>query len=403
MHGLSLLKRWLARNGCITHKARLEALMRVVDAALRGCRLSLTELGRHRPGPGFVKHHIKAVDRLLGNRHLHRERLGIYTAMARALVGQISRPVVIVDWADCELERQVLILKAALPIRGRAFTLYEEAHPMRRYNNPKTHRRFLRNLKQVLPQHCQPIIVTDAGFRGPWFRDVEALGWHWVGRIRNCINYFCPDSQRWRSTHSLYKDATPRMRYLGLRTLARRRSYRCHLYLMRAYIRGPGGPKKRRNYGTNTQLYRILHRTPWLLASSLPHGRRSCTTIKRLYTQRMQIEENFRDLKSHRWGFALRYARTKRTERIESLLLIAALATLLLWLLGIAAKTRQWMRHFQANTIRHRNVLSIVFLGRSVAHNPPFRLNAIELLDAFRELQTMLLDNAQLREIRGDP
>ena len=28
-------------------------------------------------------------------------------------------------------------------------------------------------------------MVTDAGFRGPWFRDVEARGWDWVGRIRN--------------------------------------------------------------------------------------------------------------------------------------------------------------------------------------------------------------------------
>ena len=39
-------------------------------------------------------------------------------------------------------------------------------------------------VKSVLPEGCRPIVVTDAGFRGPWFRDVEALGWDWVGRIR---------------------------------------------------------------------------------------------------------------------------------------------------------------------------------------------------------------------------
>lgn len=29
------------------------------------------------------------------------------------------------------------------------------------------------------------LLVTDAGFRGPRFRAVEAMGWHWLGRLRN--------------------------------------------------------------------------------------------------------------------------------------------------------------------------------------------------------------------------
>lgn len=27
--------------------------------------------------------------------------------------------------------------------------------------------------------------VTDAGFRSPWFRAVEKLGWYWLGRLRH--------------------------------------------------------------------------------------------------------------------------------------------------------------------------------------------------------------------------
>lgn len=30
--------------------------------------------------------------------------------------------------------------------------------------------------------------MTDAAFRGPWLKAVEAQGWDWVGRIRNKIN-----------------------------------------------------------------------------------------------------------------------------------------------------------------------------------------------------------------------
>jgi hypothetical protein len=63
----------------------------------------------------------------------------------------------------------------------------------------------------------------------------------------------------------------------------------------------------------------------------------------RAYSRRMQIEVAFRDLKNHRWGFALRYARTKNAKRLEIVLLIALLATFVLWLMGIAARTQHLM------------------------------------------------------------
>lgn len=386
MHGLSLLKKWCERNELIGHQARLEAMLRVVAAVLAGSKLSLTHLGRCRAGAAFVKHHIKAVDRLLGNRHLHAERRPLYSALARTVLAGCVRPLVIVDWADCELERQLLILRAAVPLGGRTFTLYEEVHPLSRYNSPKTHRRFLHALHQVLPQHCRPIIVTDAGFRGPWFRDVEALGWDWIGRIRNTIKYFKPETGRWCYVHSLYPTATPKVQHLGERVLSKRLQYRCRLYLVRAYKRAPGRPRKKKSYGTNDGLYRRLHRSPWLLATSLPHHRHAAKQIVKAYAARMQIEEAFRDLKSHRWGHALRYARSKNTARLEVLLMLALLATFVLWLLGIAAKSRGWQRHFQANTEKRRNVLSIPFLGKAVIAKPDFRITSADLAESLSQL-----------------
>ncbi|MFQ5938358.1 MAG: IS4 family transposase [Acidiferrobacterales bacterium] len=395
MHAISLLKRWCERNGVIGHRARLGALLRVVDALLSGGKLALTHLGRNRPGDAFIKHHIKAVDRLLGNRHLHGERLGVYAAMARTLLAHSERPLIVVDWADCELERGLLILKAAVPLGGRAITIYEEVHRLSRYNSPKTHRRFLRHLKEVLPDHVCPIIVTDAGFRGPWFREVESYGWDWIGRIRNSIKYFKPETGRWCDTRSLYREATPRVRHIGWRCLSKRHRYWCRLYLVRAYYRGPGRPRKRKSYGTNDGLYRKLHRAPWLLATSLSHASGNGKTIMRAYARRMEIEETFRDLKNHRWGFALRYARTTSTERLEVLLLVAVLATLLLWLMGLAATGRQWTRHFQPNTERRRSVLSTVFLGQQLWKNNHLRVTHNELTHAFEQLTTLLAQQAQ--------
>ncbi len=396
MHTIRFLESWLERNSVIGHRARTQALVRIVDALLRGGKLALTHLGRHRGGTAFVKHHIKAVDRLLGNRHLHRERTGVYRALARTLLRGLARPTIVVDWADCELDRELLILKAALPIGGRAVSIYEEVHPLRRYNSPKTHRRFLRQLNAVLPDACRPIIVTDAGFRGPWFREVQSYEWDWVGRIRNRIKYFRPETGRWCYTHSLYREATPRVRHLGERCLSRRHRYWCRLYLVRTYRRGPGRPRKRRSYGTNDTLYRRLHRAPWLLATSLPHRRGTASLVKRLYTRRMQIEETFRDLKNHRWGFGLRYARTASPMRLEVLLLLGVLATFVLWLLGLAATAHRWMRHFQANTERRHTVLSTVFLGREMLRSHRLKLDYRELSGALERLENMVAVKAQL-------
>jgi hypothetical protein len=368
MHAKQVLSRWLENRVVIGHAARAAALLKVVQALLLCGKASLTLLGRSRSGPAHVKHHIKAVDRLLGNQLLHRELSHVYRAIAHALFVGIRRPVLAVDWSDfeCGKGRKWAMIKAAAPAGGRAVVVYARVFPFKRYNSPGAHREFLQGLKAVLPELCYPIIVTDAGFRGPWFRAVEALGWDWVGRIRNKIKFFNEETGRWSFTNSLYKLATPVVRYLGQALLSRRFAYRFHMYLVRAHAPARGGRRKKAHRNANTKLYRRLHRAPWLLATSLPHERGSERRIKQLYALRMQIEETFRDAKSHRWGFALRYARSRSAARIEVLVLLTAMAALVLWLIGLAARSLNLARHFQANTERKRLVLSTPFVGRQL-------------------------------------
>src|SRR5262245_51662698 len=103
MHAVQFLSQWLRVKAVIPHAARSAALVRVVRALLACGKLSLTHLGRSLPGAARVKHQIKAVDRLLGNQHLHRERDGIYRAIAQTLLWGNKRPVIVVDWSDFEL------------------------------------------------------------------------------------------------------------------------------------------------------------------------------------------------------------------------------------------------------------------------------------------------------------
>ena len=62
MHAMSLLEEWLQRDAVIGHRGRIQALVRVVGALLDGGKLALTQLGCHRRGGAYVKHHIKAVN-----------------------------------------------------------------------------------------------------------------------------------------------------------------------------------------------------------------------------------------------------------------------------------------------------------------------------------------------------
>ena len=72
---MRVLSQWLTDRAVTRYATRASALARVVQALLTGGKLSLTHLGRNMAGEAKQKHQIKAVDRLLGNRHRHRSEM----------------------------------------------------------------------------------------------------------------------------------------------------------------------------------------------------------------------------------------------------------------------------------------------------------------------------------------
>ncbi len=58
-----------------------------------------------------------------------------------------------------------------------------------------------------------------------------------------------------------------------------------------------------------------VNREPWLLVTSLPARQSLARRVVNLYAKRMQIEEAFRDLKSHRFGMGFEDSRTRCGER----------------------------------------------------------------------------------------
>ena len=104
-------------------------------------------------------------------------------------------------------------------------------------------------------------------------------------------------------------------------------------------------------------------REPWLLAASASLGHLKAATIINHFATRMSIEEAFRDLKCTRYGLGFELHLSRSRERLAALLVIAALAFFVLWLIGQQALARQLQFQYQSNTRRSRPVLSLFSLA----------------------------------------
>lgn len=384
----------LETNCPVMHKTRRTALAVTVMAALRDQSLTVTHLGRAIRSEAKEKHCIKRADRLLSNCHLHAERVGIYASITQQLIGNQQRPTIVVDWSDMDESKRHFLLRASVPLQGRSLTLYEEVHTVDTKEKPKTHLDFLKTLHQMLPSDCRPIIVSDAGYRTPWFKQVESFGWDWVGRIRNRDMLQFDGQTKWLPCKSLYNKATGTPKALGDVHLTKSKAHPCRLVLYK------GKPQKRvhlnrfgqRTRSAHSRKHAAAQREPWLLATSLKDGSKLAKKVVNAYRSRMQIEEAFRDMKSVRFGLSLELHLTYQVERLQVLVLISALALLVAWLMGKAAELTGIHRDYQANTITERTVLSTIFLGLRIIDDP--RVTFL-LSDVFAARDRLLEDIAR--------
>jgi hypothetical protein len=355
------------------HRARTDAILAAVDGLVRGGRLSVTGLGRGLAARTSPKHCIKRVDRLLSNPHFYAERLQIFAALAQRLLAGVRRPVILIDWTKTVPGLWALV--AGVPIGGRALPIYVEVYPERRLGNRFIQQRFLRRLRAVVPQTCHPIVITDAGFQSPFIRQVLALGWHYVVRIRGTITMRAVGSATVTNRAGIYASATTAVKDLGT-------------YELYAASKNSSTRPLPTRLVLNQRLSSFQHRwwrkprsgsargamqgakEPWLLATSLTEE--SAEAVVRLYATRMQIEETFRDAKNHRFGWSFRYASSSSARRVTLLLLLSCLGMLAITLVGLAAELRGMDRQYQANTVKRR-VLSWFVLGSSVVRRDEHR------------------------------
>ena len=365
MHAITILQRCLSPLLKHMHARRLGTLLAAVASSVNGPALSLTDVGRRFAGEALLRHKIKRADRLLGNRRLQQEAHSIYRALCRVTLARIDEPVILIDWSDLKADQSLHLLRASLPVGGRALTLYEEVHPQKKLGNRAVQHRFLQRLGELLPGAVAPIIVADSGFKVPFYREVERLGWRWVGRVRGRDHVRV--KTRWASCKTIFRRATATPTALGEGEWVRSNPLRAIFVLVRHADKGRRGKTangKRARSKKSTQAARGA-REPWLLVASTRFATLAPRKLVRLYRQRMQIEESFRDMKSQHFGEGLERSRSNGTGRFTVLVLIASLAAFLLWLLGTAADELGLEQRMRPGS-RKRRAYSRLFLARLI-------------------------------------
>lgn len=390
MKATTILNRLLTDVTPTMHKVRRQSLKAMVTSLMSGASLSVTSLGRHIHSQTIEKHQIKRSTRLCSNPHLQAETAAIYSHVALRLIGQQQHPIILVDWSDLDPRKQHFLLRAAVALEGRSLTLLEEIHPLSRKEKPAVHQRFMQRLKALLPDTCQPVVVTDADFRVPWFKLVESLGWDYVGRVRN--RTFCKNTLDldWHAVKDLYAGATNKAKALGSYQLCRRNAITCQLHVYKS------PHKKRRDLTAkgDTSRQSAISRAnanrekePWLLATSLAGVTDDAKRVTRIYATRMQIEESFRDLKS---GLSLNDSNTRKRHRLVILLLLAMLGQFVLYLLGLAVKMAGKQKRYQANSLSKETVLSNQFIGLRAFKDRQLRLKRQDWLAAHLKIQQLM-------------
>ena len=354
----AMVRELVGRCSSVMHVVRLETVVKAVEGIVRGGKLSPATIGRNLPGRGLPKHGIKCVDRLLGNSKMVRDRIFIFRAVAHRLLDGCERPVILVDWTQSGGSHEALV--AAVPIGGRALPIYVEVHPLKKLGNAAVESRFLCSLKEILPAKCRSLIVSDAGFKGPFFQSVLALGCDFLGRVRGTTKAVSSTGKT-TSKEEFYLRASTTPTELGTFGLFVKQRIPCRLVLVRRR-RKPGRKPPPPKCKEEREL-RQAALDPWLLATSLPDG--DADEIVRHYAKRMQIEETFRDAKNHRFGWSLGSVRLSTPQRTAVLLTLAALAFVVVTLIGMAAERRGLHRAYQANT-ETRRVLSFLVLAMAV-------------------------------------
>lgn len=367
-----LLGPHLASSCPAIHSNRLQAVLDVATGLQKSRNLSLTAIGRQLTTETSIKHRVKKVDRLLSNRHLYEEVTNIYEGLSSYVltyIGQNEQIPLIVDLSYMKDNHSVQMLSAEVALKGRSLPIYRDVFENKELKKRATN--FIEQLSSCVPEGREILIIMDAGFGEEWFAAIESKGWNWLVRARGKKFIKLTDEHEWVDARELYSMGSSRAKEYSNAYITKKMPRSC-----RVIIKGLSSqksmrkkPKKTpRNYNSGSGNYQRSAKEPWVLVTNLPKTY-NATKIINYYKKRMQIEESFRDIKSHQFGLSARYMRTLSIYRWAISMLLAAIVQVTLWIIGVIGHHQGMQAYFQVNTVRDKKVFSYFYLGQLIVQH----------------------------------
>jgi hypothetical protein len=154
------------------YKSRMSSLYAALQSLVSNGKCTVTAISRGIQSAATEISCIKRAVRLLSNDAFHNEIPLIYAGSTSSLI-HTKQPLILVDWSNADDKKRHMLLRASLALEGRSLTLLQDVKSMDDEHCPHVHVAFLRRWKAQLPKHICPVIVTDAGFKVPWLKQID--------------------------------------------------------------------------------------------------------------------------------------------------------------------------------------------------------------------------------------
>lgn len=314
------------------HGKRVFSLANATLGAMHAAALGVTTIGNALAQVRSLdpKAAVKQVDRLLSNSGLSPwELFGSWVSM---VVGERWKVVVALDWTDFDDDDHTTICLHLLTKHGRATPLVWLTVPKSalKGNRADSEDLVLERLKDALPSTVTKVtVLADRGFGDVKLYEMLKLWkWDFAIRFRGCIYVTSAKGERRTAEDWLH----PQGRAKRLKD-ARVTNEECLLPAV-VIVKQKG------------------MKDAWYLATSMSDS--TAVEIIKLYGRRFTIEEGFRDTKDWRFGMGLVHVQIRDCDRRDRMLLLAAMAIVLLTLLGAAAEATGLDKTLKVNTVKYR-------------------------------------------------
>ncbi len=313
------------------HAKRVLSLTHATLGVLHSASLAIHAIGLGMAEARDVnpKHAIKQVGRLLSN-----QGILVWDLMALwvpFVLGDRKEIVVALDWTEHDHDDQSTIALNLITSHGRATPLLWKTVVKSKLTGHRNdyEDEVIGRLAQVLPKGVRVTLLADRGFGDQkLYQLLGELGFDYVIRFRDCIQVTSAEGQTLPAAQFVPNNGRARM-------------------LRKAQVTDDRTPVP-----AVVCVKEAGMKEPWCLATS--RADLAPKQVIALYGRRFSIEENFRDSKDPHFGLGLSATHIGEPARRDRLLLIAALAQVLLTLLGAAGESLGMDRLMKANTVKYR-------------------------------------------------